>query len=150
MGIAEKVAYLKGLAEGLKVNDSSKEGKILVAVIDVLEEITETIENLDFDMDVVIDEINDLDEELSFFFEDEECYHGQGGRRHHHSGHGDCCHGHDDYDGYEGEIYQVTCPRCDEEVLIDEDILDDGEIICPNCEEVLEIDFSGVLEDEEE
>ena len=37
MTVTEKVAYLKGLMEGLSVDETSKEGKILKAVVDVLE-----------------------------------------------------------------------------------------------------------------
>ena len=39
MTIAEKVAYIKGLAEGSKISSESKEGKVLTAIIDVLEDI---------------------------------------------------------------------------------------------------------------
>ena len=38
MGISEKVAYLKGLAEGLKLDAESNEGKLFAAIIDVLED----------------------------------------------------------------------------------------------------------------
>ena len=37
MTVSEKVAYLKGLADGLGVKDSTNEGKLMLAVIDVLE-----------------------------------------------------------------------------------------------------------------
>ena len=40
MDICEKVAYIKGLAEGLALDDSTKEGKVLAAIIDVLGDIT--------------------------------------------------------------------------------------------------------------
>ena len=39
MEITEKVAYLKGLAEGMELNAEKKEGKLLLAIIDVLEDI---------------------------------------------------------------------------------------------------------------
>ncbi len=38
MEITEKVAYLKGLAEGLGLDAQTKEGKILQTVIDVLDD----------------------------------------------------------------------------------------------------------------
>ena len=43
MGIAEKIAYLKGLAEGLKLDEETKEGKVLLAVIDVLADISDEL-----------------------------------------------------------------------------------------------------------
>ena len=39
MEISEKVAYLKGLAEGLALDTESKEGKLIAAIIDVLDDI---------------------------------------------------------------------------------------------------------------
>ena len=39
MEITEKVAYLKGLAEGMELDTGKKEGKLLSAIIDVLEDI---------------------------------------------------------------------------------------------------------------
>ena len=36
MSLKEKVAYLKGLAEGLGLESESKEGKLLLCVIDTL------------------------------------------------------------------------------------------------------------------
>ena len=38
MTTSEKVAYLKGLAEGLGVDKETKEGRILDSVIDILED----------------------------------------------------------------------------------------------------------------
>ena len=39
MEITEKVAYLKGLAEGMELDTEKKEGKLLAAIIDVLDDI---------------------------------------------------------------------------------------------------------------
>ena len=39
MTASEKVAYLKGLVEGLGIDKDKSEGKILNAVIDVLEDL---------------------------------------------------------------------------------------------------------------
>ena len=41
MGISEKVAYLKGLAEGLDLDTESKEGKLIAAIIDVLDDMAD-------------------------------------------------------------------------------------------------------------
>ena len=37
MEISQKVAYLKGLAEGLALDTETKEGKLIAAIIDVLD-----------------------------------------------------------------------------------------------------------------
>jgi len=39
MEITEKVAYLKGLMEGMELDTEKKEGKLLAAIIDVLDDI---------------------------------------------------------------------------------------------------------------
>ena len=40
MEITEKVAYLKGLAEGMELDTEKKEGKLLAAIIDVLDDLS--------------------------------------------------------------------------------------------------------------
>ena len=75
--MAEKVAYLKGLAEGLGVSGDSDQGKLMLAVIDALEafaqESGETCEKLD-ELEQYVEEIDsdvsDLEEAL--FSEDDE------------------------------------------------------------------------------
>ena len=46
MGISEKVAYLKGLAEGLKLDAESNEGKLFAAIIDVLDSMADEIADM--------------------------------------------------------------------------------------------------------
>ena len=48
------------------------------------------------------------------------------------------------------EVYETTCPNCEETVFFDEDVLNDGEVICPNCGEKLEFDLGDLEEDEED
>ena len=40
MELSKKVAYLKGLMEGLKIDDSTNEGKILTIMADILDEMS--------------------------------------------------------------------------------------------------------------
>ena len=35
MDICEKIAYIKGLADGLELDTDSKEGKIIAAIVDL-------------------------------------------------------------------------------------------------------------------
>ena len=46
MNITEKVSYIKGLAEGLNLDESSKEGKVLLAIIDALDDIAHQVTRL--------------------------------------------------------------------------------------------------------
>ena len=78
MEIMEKVAYLKGLAEGMELDTEKKEGKLLSAIIDLLEDIALEIEDL-WDgeeelyegLDAVSDDLEDV-EDLIFEDEDED------------------------------------------------------------------------------
>ena len=50
MTISEKVAYLKGLAEGLNLDTDSKEGKLIAAIIDVLDDMAEKFADVEEDV----------------------------------------------------------------------------------------------------
>jgi predicted transcriptional regulator YdeE len=59
----QKVAYLKGLADGLGIDESTKEGKLLLTIVETLEEFAEVME------EIVEDQI-DLEEYVNFIDED--------------------------------------------------------------------------------
>ena len=139
MEIMEKVAYLKGLAEGMELDTEKKEGKLLSAIIDLLEDIALEIEDL-WDgeeelaegLDAVSDDLEDV-EDLIFEDEDED----------------EDEYDEEDFDDDE-DCYATTCPTCEEEIFFDESVLEDGEVICPNCGEKLEFDLSSLEEEAEE
>ena len=137
MEITEKVAYLKGLAEGMELDTEKKEGKLLAAIIDVLDDIALEIADMKADqeelydgLDAVSDDLEDVEDAVSGEDdEDEDAYY------------------EDDLDEDE-DCYATTCPTCEETIYFDESVLEDGEVICPNCGEKLEFDLNG-LEDED-
>ena len=129
MEITERVAYLKGLAEGMELNTEKREGKLLSAILDVLEDIALELEDIRDEqaeladgLDAVSDDLEDVEDAV---FEDE----------------------YDEEDEDE-DCYATTCPTCWETIYFDESILEDGEVLCPNCGEKLEFDLSET-EDEE-
>ena len=72
MEISEKVAYLKGLAEGLALDTDTKEGKLIAAIIDVLDDMAEKFVDLEDELcdvedglDAVSDDLSDVEEALS-------------------------------------------------------------------------------------
>lgn len=140
MEITEKVAYLKGLAEGMELNAEKKEGKLLLAIIDVLEDIAlelsdieDAQEELGEGLDAVSDDLEDV-EDLLYGEEDDD--------------------GEDEYElddlGEDEDCYATTCPTCEETIYFDESVLEDGEVVCPNCGEKLEFDLESLDEDETE
>ena len=131
MGISEKVAYLKGLAEGLKLDAESNEGKLFTAIIDVLDHMADEIADMQDEMvdledglDAVSDDLSEVEESL-YELEDED---------------------EDEWDDEDDdeECFMTTCPECEEEVYFDESILEDGEVVCPNCGTKLEFDLSDL------
>ena len=140
MEITEKVAYLKGLAEGMELDTGKKEGKLLAAIIDVLEDIAlelvdmqEAQEELGDGLDAVSDDLEDV-EDLLFGEDDEE---------------DEAEYELDDL-GEDEDCYATTCPTCEETIYFDESVLEDGEVVCPNCGEKLEFDLDSLDEDGDE
>ena len=60
----EKAAYLKGLVEGLGIDETTKEGKVIKAMSELLCEMAQAIDGIDEDVTQAYDQINDLSEEL--------------------------------------------------------------------------------------
>ena len=135
MEISEKVAYLKGLAEGLALDTDTKEGKLIAAIIDVLDDMAEKFVDLEDELcdvedglDAVSDDLSDVEEAL-YEMDDE-----------------DEDEDYEDYEDYDDDesYFETTCPVCQKEIVFDEDTLDSGEIRCPNCGEKLEFDLSDL------
>ncbi len=139
MTISEKVAYLKGLAEGLNIDtEKSKEGKLISVMIGILEEVGMSIEDLEENTVALGEEIDAISDDLSdvekvVFDEDDED--------------DDCCCDEDE------DFFEVECPNCKETLVIDEDVLESGTIQCPNCKQKFALDLSDDCccgEDEDE
>ena len=140
MKLGEKVAFLKGLIEGLEIDDSSKEGKVILAMADILEEIAVTAEDMQDQIDEVVEVVDAIDEDLGEierdFYEVDD----------------DCCCGDDDF-GYDDdddecdcgcedddELYEVVCPSCGDTICLNEGMLEEGSMTCPGCGELLEFE----------
>ena len=140
MGISEKIAYLKGLMEGMNVDTESNEGKLFAAVVDVLDEIALEVEDLTDEvmelgdgLDVISDDLSDV-EDVVFDEDDYEELDDED----------------DEDEDDEEECYATTCPECEEEIFFDDSVLEDGKVECPNCGATLEFDPADLVEDEEE
>ena len=135
MNLSERIAYIRGLAEGLGLDADKDEVKVINAIIDLLEDMAYDVQDMEDIVDEVCDQVDEIDEDLADLEED---YYGE-------CDDCDCC---DDEDFDDDDVYyEVTCGKCGETITVDEDVLLEGEIVCPNCGENLEFDFSE-LEDE--
>lgn len=152
MTISEKSAYLKGLMDGLKLNTESDEGKMIAAIVDLLGDVTKRVTDIEETTIAISDELDEIEEDLDaiedYILDDEDDFE-------------DLDEDELDWDdedeldeedpeeGFEfgdedSTIYEVEC-ACGEIIDFDEEVLEKGSIVCPNCGETLE--FS--LEDEE-
>lgn len=139
MTISEKVAYLKGLAEGMKLDtEESKEGKLISVMIGILEEVGLSIEDMEDNMEAMGEEIDAISDDLSdvekvVYDEDDEDEDDDEDEC-------DCC-GDDDF-------FEVECPNCGDSLVIDEDVLEAGNVECPNCKGKFVIDVGDCEDDE--
>lgn len=134
MELTNKVAYIKGLIDGLKIDESTNEGRVLLAIADVLEDMAKSIEDVAEEVDEAVELIDTLDqdlgdvEEIVYDLDDED---------------------EEDEDDEDDPVYECVCPSCGETLVLDESVVVSGSVDCPNCGESLEFDFSD-LENEEE
>lgn len=140
--MGEKVAYLKGLAEGLGVTAETDKGKLMLAMIDTLEAFAEQSEETEEalrELQEVVDELDsdvgDLEEALLSEAEDEE----------------DDDEEEDEDDDEEEGLIEYECPHCGTVIFFDEEAFDmEQEHLCPNCHrKVFEEDGEPEGEDDE-
>ena len=139
--MGEKVAYLKGLAEGLGVTAETEKGKLMLAMIDTLEAFSEQAEETEealHELQEVVDELDsdvgDLEEALLSEAEDED----------------DDEEEDEDDDEEEEGLIEYECPHCGTVIFFDEEAFDmEQEHLCPNCNrKVFEEDENDEDDDE--
>ncbi len=132
MKISEKVSYLQGLMAGLEVDETTKEGKVMKLMAEILSDMSHGLEDMQDEMEEMTELVDTIDQDLgdvedALLSEDDAC---------------DCCCDEDDDDfDDDGDLYEVTCPSCGDTICLDESMLDEGSMECPNCGENLEFDF---------
>ena len=137
MSLVEKASYIKGLADGLDLNDSTKEGKIIKALIEVVDELCHAIDEIDEDLDYLNDYIEEIDEDLGDVQDyladiDEDC-----------DGECACDCDEDDCECCDGDFFEMECPSCGKTICFDNSI-EPEELVCPACGEHID----SVVEEE--
>ena len=150
MTISEKSAYLKGLMDGLNLDTETAEGKMISAIVDLLGDVTKKLTDVEDTTIAISDELDEIEEDLDaiedfIMDEDDDDYYDDD----------DDDYFDDEDDDYDDEgfdfgdedttIYEVEC-ACGEIINFDEETLEAGSIVCPNCGENLEFSLD---EDEE-
>ncbi len=124
---SERASYIRGLMEGLELDPKAKETKVLNAMVELLDDLCVSVEELEDGFDLLSEQVDEIDEDLGnveedfYGLEDDDC-----GCGHHHGGDAE---------------FEVTCPSCNETIELTDDMLEDGGIVCPRCGETLEFDF---------
>ena len=148
MTISEKSAYLKGLMDGLKLNTESDEGKMIAAIVDLLGDVTKRVTDIEETTIAISDELDEIEEDLDaiedYILDDEDDFDDEDELDWDDEDALDDPEEGFDFGDEESTIYEVEC-ACGEIINFDEEVLEQGSMICPNCGETLE--FS--LEDEE-
>ncbi len=118
MNLTEKVSYLKGLMEGLSIDENSPEGKIFAAMFDLLDDMALTVTELEGSVTEMEELVDIIDEDLGAV--EEELFD-------------------DDID--DEDYYELDCPNCGELICMDTELAKEGEVECPACGEKIEFDL---------
>ena len=124
MTTSEKVAYLKGLAEGMGIQEDGGQGKLFHVIIDILEDLSLDLADT---KDALVDLTDGVEEINSCGGDDED-------------------EEYDDEDEDDTVFYSVECPGCGFKLTVDEDTLDAGSFECPECGEVIDFENAAVEE----
>ena len=151
MTLSEKAAYLKGLMDGIKLDTEKDENRLLKAVVDLLQDMAVSIDDLEDNAIAVSDELDEIEENLDAIDEflmdydedDEDDYYDDDFDDEDF----DYDLGDEDFEFDEDPVYEVTCPKCGEVHQFSEKDLMEGSKPCSKCGELLEFEFD---EDDEE
>ena len=142
----EKAAYLKGLIEGLGIDETTKEGKVIKVMSELLGELAEAVDGIDEDVSRAYDQINDVSEELEDLEAD--LYEDDDEDDEPEEDDADEDDNADNADVAGEPYYEVACPACGKTVYVSEDDLDVGEAICPSCKVAFEVALADEDDDE--
>ena len=139
--MGEKVAYLKGLAEGMRLDAESDQGKLLLAMIDAMEAFASEHEDTCAQLDELQQYVEEIDSDVSdleeaLFSEDEDDEEDEDD-------------GEDDDDEDGDGLIEYECPHCGTVVFFDEEAFDmEDKHLCPNCHRSIFDDEDSFDEDD--
>ena len=119
--LAERVNYVKGLMDGMKFDVSTDEGKLIKALLDIVEDIVISAEDLEDTQDQILDVIDEYDERIGDL--EDEVF---------------------EEEGYDEDIDEpLTCPECGAELDFDELGIDESvdSFRCPECGTKIDVEW---------
>ena len=152
MSMKENSAYIKGLLDGVDLDRTTAEGKVIAALCEIVDRMAAEIDSLNEKLETANAYIEELDEDLGCVEElvyedlgcdcgceddddcdccDDDC------------GCCDCCDDEeeDDDDGF----LCVMCPNCGDTIYI-EDTVDPMDVVCPSCQKPIVSDEDEIEE----
>lgn len=132
MDLNAKAAYIRGLMAGMEFDPESKNGKVIAAMMDLLEEMAAAVTEHDDALDQVYEDVDTIDQDLTdliniVFDVDDEDNEDEAD---------------DDAEDGDETTYEVTCPNCGAVSTVDEETLLNDELVCPNCGAAFEIELT--------
>lgn len=130
--LKERVAYLKGLSEGMNLDVNTNEGKLLKAIIEVLDDIALAVSDIEEVQEELSGQVDDIDADLaeveSLLFED---------------------YDEDDYED-ESDLGELECPHCGRKFVVDKSMFceEDDSVVCPECHKDIEVEWDDCCCDE--
>ncbi|MBR5111012.1 MAG: hypothetical protein IK099_12570 [Clostridia bacterium] len=126
--LSDRVSYIKGLAEGLKLDTEKNEGKLIEKILELLSDVTKELESIREDQDDLSSYVEAIDNDLSELEDvvlndedDEDLTDGEGKE-----------------ENEDDNLVEYTCPHCGEEMTFEVDSFDfDEDYLCPNCHQPL-------------
>ena len=120
--LTDRISYLQGLAEGMKLNPDKDSHRLILGILDVLGEVGESFEALAESHGELSDYVESIDEDLAdleadLYDDDDE----------------EAAEEEDEEEPFESTI-EYECPHCGHMITIDPDDVDfDEESLCPEC-----------------
>ncbi len=153
MTLSEKVAYLKGVAEGLSFDpEDSAEGKLISIMMDILEHIALNQEEIDDSVQSLSAQLDDIEDSMCLL---EDCIYDED--------EDEDWDDEDDWDDDEDDdaeealaaleedgFFELECPTCGDTLVVDKEVLASGTLTCPGCDQSFEIALECEEEDDEE
>lgn len=139
MNLSDKMSYLRGMIDGMELDlTTTKEGKVLAQLLEVMQETVLYVTDLQDQVDELTELCESLDEDLgdveAEVFGEDECEEDEDEA--------------DYLDDEDEDLYEAVCPNCQNTIVLEDSVLDEGTMRCPCCNELLEFDYSELTMDD--
>ena len=139
--LSDRVAYLRGLAEGMQLDEAQPQNKLILKMLEVMDEFAKdhkelhnAVDELNEYMESIDEDLSDMEEDIYGELEDDEDEDDKDDKDDKDDDGKD-----DDSDDNEDEqTVEYACPYCGEVMVFDVEQFDfDEDYLCPNCHKPL-------------